>query len=231
MHAKKFRRGVLSLSCALFSLLGSVVIAHDTATPAGIKIAVFDFELEDMSAASVLLGQKTTSAAALDKVTQTARKELAKSGRYVVIDPGHEGAGISKDTALKDCDGCDAPLASQLGADQSLIGVVRRVSQTDYYVLVQIRDAHTGTVLAQEAANFAGGEEGWASGVRMLIDHQVLPATAKASVTDPVTDPVTAPIAAPLCKTAEVNPVSGHAECVDPQGAPVDPAPRREDQS
>jgi hypothetical protein len=84
---------------------------------------------------------------------------------------------------------------------------------------VQIRDAHTGTVLAQEAANFAGGEEGWASGVRMLIDHQVLPATAKA------------PVATPVCKTADVNPVSGQAECVDPQGASVDPPPPREDHS
>ncbi len=219
MHAKKFRMGVLSFSCALFCLLGSVVIAHEPVIPAGIKIAVFDFELEDMSAAAVLLGQNTSSSAALDKVTQTARKELAKSGRYVVIDSSHESAGIAKDTALKDCDGCEAPLASQLGADQSLLGVVRRVSQTDYYVLVQIRDAHTGTVIAQEAANFAGGEEGWASGVRMLIDHQVLPATAKV------------PVAAPVCRTADVNPVSGQAECVDPQGTPVDPPPRREDHS
>ena len=223
MNGTMIRMGVLSCSCALLGVLGTSAIAHEGMTPPSIKIAVFDFELDDLSAASMILGQKTSSAAALDKVSQTARNELAKSGRYLVIDPSHDGARSAKDPALKDCDGCDAPLASQLGADQSLIGVVRRVSQTDYYVLVQIRDAHTGTVLAQEAANFAGGEDGWASGVRMLIDHQVLPATAKAPVADPVTTPV--------CKTAEVNPVSGHAECVDPQGAPVDPAPRREEQS
>jgi hypothetical protein len=29
------------------------------------------------------------------------------------------------------------------------------------------------------------------------------------------------------CKEAVVSPVSGHAECVDPRGAPVDPAPPR----
>jgi hypothetical protein len=29
-------------------------------------------------------------------------------------------------------------------------------------------------VIDSQAANFAGGEEGWASGVRMLIKHQVL---------------------------------------------------------
>ncbi|MEP6547143.1 MAG: DUF2380 domain-containing protein [Gammaproteobacteria bacterium] len=223
MNAAAFRLAVLSCGCAALALLGAVVAAQETVQPSGIKIAVFDFELEDLSAASVILGAQTTSSGALDTVSQTARKELAKSGRYVVIDPSHEGTAVPKGTALKDCDGCDAPLASRLGADQSLIGVVRRVSQTDYYVLVQIRDAHTGAVLAQEAANFAGGEEGWASGVRMLIDHQVLPATAKA--------PVAAPVGVPVCKTADVNPVSGQAECVDPQGAPVDPPPRRENQS
>jgi hypothetical protein len=43
---------------------------------------------------------------------------------------------------------------------------------TDYYVLVQIRDARTGKILDQQAANFAG--DGWASGVAALIRHQVL---------------------------------------------------------
>ncbi len=183
------------------------------------KIAVFDFELDDLSAASVLLGQSTTSSASLTKVSETARKELAKSGRYVVIDPGQDGAELAKDKTIKDCDGCDTAVAARLGADQSLIGVVRRVSQTDYYVIVQVRDAHSGKVVAQEAANFAGGEEGWASGVRMLIDHQLLPVTAAQ------------PQAEAACKIADVNPVSGHAECVDPQGAPVDAPPPRDDKS
>ena len=46
---------------------------------------------------------------------------------------------------------------------------MRKVSQTDYYVVIQIRDARTGKLLDQQEANFAGGEEGWATGVRMLI--------------------------------------------------------------
>lgn len=62
----------------------------------------------------------------------------------------------------------------QLSAAQSLVGVVRRGSMTDYYVLIQISDCGTGNVLNQQEANFAGGDDGWASGVRMLIKHQVL---------------------------------------------------------
>jgi len=212
MNTTSFRTCILSFGCALLGLLGGALAASGEAVTApAIKLAVFDFELEDLSAASVLLGASTSSSASLDRASQMARKEMAKSGRYLIIDPSHDSAALAKDRVLKDCDGCEAAIASGLGADQSLIGVVRRVSQTDYYVLVQIRDARTGKVLAQEAANFAGGEEGWASGVRMLIDHQVLVSAA--------------------CKLADVNPVSGFAQCVDPLGAPVDPPPPRENQS
>ena len=38
-------------------------------------------------------------------------------------------------------------------------------------------------------------------------------------------DPATA---APKCLEAEVNPVTGHALCLDPIGAPVDPPPAAE---
>jgi hypothetical protein len=76
--------------------------------------------------------------------------------------------------SFRDCEGCEAGIALKLGAEQALIGVVKRATQTDYYMWIQIRDARTGKILDQQAANFAGGEEGWASGVRMLIRHQVL---------------------------------------------------------
>jgi hypothetical protein len=53
--------------------------------------------------------------------------------------------------------------------------VVTKVTQTDYYISIRIRDARTGKIIDQQEANFAGGEDGWPSGVRMLIRHQVLP--------------------------------------------------------
>ncbi|MBR0751091.1 DUF2380 domain-containing protein [Bradyrhizobium jicamae] len=56
------------------------------------------------------------------------RQLLAQSGRYRVIDASGEAA--QPRCALRDCDGCDAAFAAKLGADQSLIGVVRRVSRT-----------------------------------------------------------------------------------------------------
>lgn len=110
----------------------------------------------------------------MEKVSGEARRMLLESGRYILIDVSKVDAEPVRAKSLRNCDGCEADIALRAGADQALIGVVRRITQTDYYVVVQITDAQTGKVLDQQAANFAGGPEGWATGVRMLLKHQVL---------------------------------------------------------
>ncbi len=150
------------------------VLARD-ATPAPVRIAVFDFEIEDLSPSAALVSKPTASATTMEKVSNAAREELTQSGLYLVIDASKVDAKPVADKTLRDCAGCEAGIAQQLGAQQSLIGLVRKVTQTDYYVMIRIRDARTGKILDQEEANFAGDEAGWASGVRMLIRHQVLP--------------------------------------------------------
>jgi hypothetical protein len=142
--------------------------------PPVVKLAVFDFEMDDATPAAALLRQTTNTEATMEKVSSEARRMLMESGRYILIDVSKVDAEPVRAKSLRNCDGCEAGIALQAGADQALIGVVRRITQTDYYVLVQITDAHTGKVLDQQAANFAGGPEGWASGVRMLLKHQVL---------------------------------------------------------
>lgn len=202
-------------AAVLWAALGAAGTAPSRAaegTP--VRIAVFDFELEDGSPASALLHESTSSTASLERASSAARAELAHSGHYRLIDTSQVDAQPVRDRALRNCDGCEAAIAAQLGAEQSLIGVVRRVTQTDYYVSVRIRDARTGRVLDEESANFAGGEEGWASGARMLIRHQVLAGDGGAEGS-------TAASSSPPCRTAIVNPISGFAECVEPRGAPV----------
>ena len=139
-----------------------------------VKLAVFDFELDDVNPAASLLGQTTSNEAIMEKVSSEARRMLAESGRFTLVDVSKVDAEPVRAKLLRNCNGCEAGIALQAGAEQALIGVVRRVTQTDYYVLIQISDAETGKVLNQQEANFAGGPDGWASGVRMLIKHQVL---------------------------------------------------------
>ncbi len=149
-------------------------VAPPPPRPAAVKLAVFDFELDDISPAASLLGQTTSNEGIMEMVSSEARRMLERSGRFILVDVSKIDAEPVKRKSLRNCSGCEAGLASQVGAEQSLLGVVKRVTQTDYYILVQISDAQTGKILAQQDANFAGGPEGWASGVRMLLKHQVL---------------------------------------------------------
>jgi hypothetical protein len=142
--------------------------------PAVVKLAVFDFELDDATPAAAFLGQTTSTEATMEKVSSEARKMLEHSGRYLLVDVDNVDSEPLRSRTLRNCDGCEAGLALQAGADQALVGVVKRITQTDYYLMVQITDAQTGKVLDLQAANFAGGPDGWASGVRMLLRHQVL---------------------------------------------------------
>jgi hypothetical protein len=144
--------------------------------PSIVKLAVFDFELDDATPAASLLGQISSNEDIMEKVSSEARRMLERSGRFILVDVSKVDAEPVKTKSLRNCNGCEAAIASQVGAEQALIGVVRRVTQTDYYVLIQISDAQTGKVLSQQDANFAGGPDGWASGVRMLLKHQVLAA-------------------------------------------------------
>jgi len=162
------------LAILALGLAASCIARAEGAPAAPIKIAVFEFELEDLSPAAALLNKTTNRAVTLEQVSSEARRELAESGRYSVIDASKADAKAVTSKSLRNCDGCEAGIARQLGADQSLIGVVRSVTQTDYYVVIQIRDARTGKLIDQQEANFAGGEEGWPTGVRMLIKHQIL---------------------------------------------------------
>lgn len=164
------------LCCGVLLALGSAAAPlsdADAPVATPVKIAVFEFELVDASPSAALLGKSTVDAASMDKVTSAAREELTRSGRYSVIDAS-QASPKPTERPLRDCNGCEAGIAVRLGAAQSLLGIVKIATQTDYYVVIQIRDARSGKLIDEQGANFAGSEEGWPSGVRMLMKHQVL---------------------------------------------------------
>ena len=81
------------------------------AAPAPVEIAVFDFELEDMSAAGSSNGVAAADAAHLAEATGGVRDLLAQSGRYHLVDIGNANADAARQHALRDCNGCDAGIA------------------------------------------------------------------------------------------------------------------------
>jgi hypothetical protein len=162
--------GVLLL-CTSFS----PVLAVDVGKSPPVKIAVFDFELKDVSASGAQsTGEAPSDSARMQSVTAEARRVLSQSGRYSLVDINGFDAKSVKEGSLLNCNGCDAGIALKLGAEQSLIGLVTRVANTEYYVSLQITDTKTGKVVNQQTAFFTGADDAWASGVRMLIKHGVL---------------------------------------------------------
>jgi hypothetical protein len=155
-------------------LAGSAVATPATA-PTPIQIAVFDFELEDMSAAGSADSVAAPDAGYLADVTKGVRDLFAQSSRYHVVEAGGANTDTVRKHDLRDCDGCDAGIAKELGADQSLVGVVRRISRTEYLVRFQIRDSRTGAVVSKGDSGLRmGADYSWSRGAVRLVRDRVL---------------------------------------------------------
>src|SRR5512145_1768880 len=85
------------LSCA-------ALLAAFSAAAAPVKLAIFDFEFEDMSAAASAGAIATSDSQYLAEVTNSVRDLFEKSGRYSLVDVGSAGAAEVKAGTLRKCD-------------------------------------------------------------------------------------------------------------------------------
>jgi Protein of unknown function (DUF2380) len=169
--AARVRKTLLNSVAGAAALLSAATLTAGAAAAAPITLAIFDFELEDASAGPSSTG--AADAVQLTKVTDEVRALLAGSGRYSPVDVGAVEAAAAKAHALRDCDGCEAAIARSLGAEESLVGVVRRISRTEYTVRVRVRDTRTGAVVLDADSGLRmGADYSWSRGaVRLISDH------------------------------------------------------------
>ncbi len=140
-----------------------------------IKLAVFPFELEDFSAAAGYIPPDDIDREQLRLSTEEARRLIAESGRYQLVDVGQPNDEAARTGKLHDCGGCEAKIAAGLQADQSMIGIVTRISRTDYAVTYKIRDAQSGELVDVEQTDLrAGANVAWSRGTRWLIQRRLL---------------------------------------------------------
>ena len=140
-----------------------------------IKLAVFPFELKDFSAAAGYVPPDDIDREQLRLTTEEARRLIAQSGRYQLVDTDAVGDEAAKVGKLHDCDGCEAKIAAGLNADRSMIGIVTRISRTDYAVTYKIRDAQSGALVDVEQTDLrAGANSAWSRGARWLIQRRLL---------------------------------------------------------
>jgi Protein of unknown function (DUF2380) len=141
---------------------------------APVKIAVFAFELEDFSAAGQA-GSAANESSYLAQATDEARQQLRASGRYIVIDAAGTDISAAKGQGLRNCGGCEAPIALGLGADQTLVGIVNRISMTEYTVRFRVSDARNGQTISTYSTDLRmGADYSWSRGVRWLMQRRML---------------------------------------------------------
>ena len=163
--------GIAGTSGAVASHHPGMQIADAAETAAPIRIAVFPFEYSDFSADGPYHLTRDADLAYVQSVTDAVRQALAQSGRYVLVDTDPALAA----RGFYGCDGCDVAIAARLGAGQSLVGVVRRISRTEYTIGFRLRDVHSGTVLEDAASGLRmGADYSWKMGAVQLIRDRLL---------------------------------------------------------
>lgn len=168
-----FGRGFIAWTVVL--LLGALGGFPASADPTPIKIAVFDFELDDLSAGGGIAFDSAADAVQLNGAASEARRLIAQSGRYALVTISAAEDESVKGHRLRQCDGCEAVIARKLGAEQSFLAVVTRISRTEYVVRFQIRDAQTGgIVLARQSGLRMGADYSWDRGTASLIKSGLL---------------------------------------------------------
>jgi Protein of unknown function (DUF2380) len=140
-----------------------------------VKMAVFPFELEDFSAGAAYVPPDDIDREQLRLSTEEARRLIAASGRYQLVDVSAVSDQSASAGNLRNCEGCEAKLAAGLDADQSMIGIVTRISRTEYAVTYKIRDIGSGALVDTAQTDLRmGANVAWSRGARWLIQYRLL---------------------------------------------------------
>ena len=135
---------------------------------------VFDFELIDTSLEGELRGTQPAEQARLILISEHLRELLAQSGRYAVVDIAPARAAIEEAGTLYGCNGCEADIAHQLGADLAIRGVVQKVSNLILNMTVYVTEAGTGRHVTGASVDIRGNtDESWLRGVAYLVRNRL----------------------------------------------------------
>jgi hypothetical protein len=168
---------VIAIAAALTVFAIQPSIQSSWAAEPGVKIAVFDFVLNDRSAGGGIIAQDAIDTENLKMSTEEARRMLAESGRFSIVDAGGAADDVIAAGGIQHCNGCEGALAKKLGADQSMAGIVTRVNRTEYTLQILVRNAETGAVVSNVFTGLRmGANYAWPRGVKWLMTNRILSA-------------------------------------------------------
>jgi hypothetical protein len=164
-----------ALAASLAAAAAVFVMPPSAAAEPEVRIAVFDFTLDDRSAGRGIVEPDAIDSENLAKSTEEARRLLADSGRYSIVHTSDAVDDVMSAGGVQYCNGCEVPLAKELGAEQAMVGVFTRVSRTEYTLQILIRDAETGAVVSNASTGLRmGANYSWPRGVKWLMNNRIL---------------------------------------------------------
>ncbi len=147
-----------------------------------VQIVVFDAQLVDTSVQGEMYGTNEEETNRLAMITDQLRAGLQSSERYVVLDTGLAQSNLTKLREsvqyLYDCNNCELPIAKSLGAQQSAVVWVQKVSNLILNLNVVIKDVETGAIVNTAFVDIRGNtDRSWQHGTKYMLKNRLLEKT------------------------------------------------------
>jgi hypothetical protein len=137
------------------------------------KVAFLGMFLLDSSLQTTELGQDPAELARLETITEMVTDRFREEG-YVLVDLEPARAEMERHVNLAKCYGCDARIATSLGADYALVGEVQKTSNLILAMNLQMRDAATGELVRGGVVDIRGNtDDSWARGMRYILKNRI----------------------------------------------------------
>lgn len=150
-------------------LLASLVLALPARAEAaaGERILVFGFELMDTSGEAT----KPDHGPWLRSASELLVSRMREAGLDVAGPVGPHAGSVP----IRSCNGCEADIARQAGADIAATGTIHKVSTLILSITIALRDIGTGEAVSWTADIRGDNEQAWLRGVDWLAEHRALP--------------------------------------------------------
>ncbi len=140
-------------------------------------IAVFGFELVDLSLDGQINGTKPEQEARLQQMTKHLH-DWVNTGTYRKA-CNMDAVRVEAAQANLSACGCVSRLAKSVGADLAIVSSVHKLSNLILNIRVNVFETKNGTLLAQLNADIRSNtDSSWARGLKWLIDHRLDAAVA-----------------------------------------------------
>jgi hypothetical protein len=154
-------------------LIAILLLAGTATARAEGSVAFLGMHMLDDSLQTSALGQDPAELDRLAMLEEMVRERFAEEG-FDLIDTSPAQAEIDRVANPAKCQGCDARIARDLGADYALVGEVQKVSDLILAMNLQLRDAESGETVRGGVADIRGNtDETWARGMRYILDNRI----------------------------------------------------------